>query len=174
MYTNGVSLQNIVDHVKKTLGITISRNTVHRTMNPPRKNSTISDRYKSLINARVPPKRNTKEKTTHADFHYTSAQVNLVNEMAFLCRTNTLAMSVDNKNKVEVGIPATSRRTNIRTFHLLDHAPNYFDHDFPNPNCKLVPAGYQILRHEVDVSPKQGAASSIAVIFVRTSWGGIN
>ena len=165
MYTNGVSLQNIVDHVYRTLGISISRNTVHRTMTPPRKSSNASVRYKGQINARVPPKRNTKEKITHRDFHYTSAQVNLVNEMAFLCQSNTLAMSVDNKNKVEVGIPATSRRTNIRTFHLVDQAPNYHDHDFPNPNSKLVPAGYQILRHELKRSrslspPKRNGGAS--------------
>ena len=149
MYTNGVTLENIVNHVKRTLGIALSRDTVHRTMNPPRKNTHASKRYKGLINARVPPKRNTKEKKTHPDFHYTSAQVNIVNEMAFLCKSNTLAMSVDNKNKVEVGIPATSRRTNIRTFHLVDQAPDYHDHDFPNPNSKLVPAGYEILTHKI-------------------------
>ena len=91
----------------------------------------------------------TPRKRRHADFHYTSTQVNLVNKMTYLCRSNTMAMSVDNKNKVKVGIPATSRHTNIRTFHLLDHASNYHDHDFPNPNSKLVPAGYQILRHEL-------------------------
>ena len=72
--------------------------------------------------------------------------------MASLCESNTLAMSVDNKNKVEVGIPATSRRTNIRTFHLLDQAPDYHDHDFPNPNSELVPAGYEILRHAMSRS----------------------
>jgi len=69
-------------------------------------------RYKSLINARVPPKRNNK----HKDFHFTSAQVSIVNEMATLCRWNTLTLSVDNKNKVDVEIPATGRRnktTNI-------------------------------------------------------------
>jgi len=37
MYTNGVSLQDIVNHVKKTLGITVTRNTIHRLMKPPRK-----------------------------------------------------------------------------------------------------------------------------------------
>ena len=149
MYTNGVTLKDIVNYVKITMGITISRHTVHRLMNAPRKKTCASKRYKGLINARVPPKRNTKEKTTHKDFHYTSSQINIVNEMAFACGENTLAMSVDNKNKVDVGIPATSRRTNIRTFHLVDQSPDYHDHDFLNPNAKLVPAGYQILRPEI-------------------------
>ena len=57
-----------------------------------------------------------------------------------------LALSVDNKNKVEVGIPATSRRSQIRTFYLRKDEPNNNDHDFPNANCKLVPAGYLILK----------------------------
>ena len=150
MYTNGVTLRDIVNHVKSTLGILVSRHTIHRLMQPPRRSTHASKLYKGLVNARVPPKRNTKEKAIHPDFHYTCSQVNLVQEMAHLCKENTLAMSVDNKNKVEVGIPATSRRTNIRTFHLVDHSPVYNDHDFPNPNSKLVPAGYQVLRHHIN------------------------
>ena len=145
MNTNGVTLKYIVSHIKSTLDITVSRHTVHRLMNPPRKKTCTSRLYKSLVNARVLPKRNTKEKKTHQDFHYTSAQVKFVNEMAL----NTLAMSVDNKNKVDVGIPATIRRTKIRTFHLVDQGPNFYDHDFPNPNSKLVHAGYEIFRHEI-------------------------
>ena len=145
MYTNGVSLRDIVKHVKDTLGIDLSKDTIHRLMQPPRKQTCASKNYKSLVNARVPLKRNSKEKKVHPHFQYTCSQVNLVNEMAHLCEKNTMCMSVDNKNKVEVAIPATSRRSKIRTFHLINQAPNYNDHDFPNPNCKLVPAGYQTL-----------------------------
>ena len=83
-----------------------------------KKNTIASKRYKGLINARIPSKRNNNEKITHEDFHFTCSQVNLVNEMAYLCKENTLSLSVDNKNKVEVGIPATSRRSQIRTFYL--------------------------------------------------------
>jgi len=149
MYSNGVTLKDIANHVYKSIGVSVSRHTIHRLMQPPRRKTTASKLYKGIVNARVPPKRNTKEKHNHPDFHYTCSQVNLVNQMAHLCEQNTLMMSVDNKNKVEVGIPATSRRTNIRTFHMVDQAPIYNDHDFPNPNAKLVPAGYQILRHSL-------------------------
>jgi len=103
------------------------------------------------VEAHVPPKCNTKE--THPDFHYKCSKVNIVNEMVELCREITLSVSVDNKNKVEVGIPATSRRTKIRTFHLIGQAPIYNNHDFPNPNSKLVPAGYHILKHPIKKSP---------------------
>ncbi|XP_057300481.1 uncharacterized protein LOC130632739 [Hydractinia symbiolongicarpus] len=86
MYTNGLSLNDIVMHVKKTLGITVSRHTIHRLMLPPRKKNTASKNYKCLIDARVPPKRNTKEKKTHDDFHFTCGQVRIVNEMGYLCK----------------------------------------------------------------------------------------
>lgn len=66
--------------------------------------------------------------------------------MSELCFKNTLRFSVDNKNKIDVGIPAVNRRSKLRTFHLTSDAPNYNDHDYPNPNCKLVPAGYQVLK----------------------------
>ena len=125
----------------------MSRKAVHYLLNPPRKGTMSSKRYKGFIQARVPPKRNTKEKKEHPDFHFTSAQVKLINELSYLCSDNTLTLSVDNKNKVEVGIPATSRRSQIRTFYLTEDSPNYNDHDFPHSNCKLVPAGYQILQH---------------------------
>ena len=75
MYTNGVTLQDICNHVKMRLGITISRNTVHRLMLPHRKNTTAGKRYKGLVNARVPPKKNSGEKKRHPDFHFTCAQV---------------------------------------------------------------------------------------------------
>ena len=149
MYNNGVTLQNIVDHVRQKLGISVSRNTIHRLMKAPRQNTIASKRFKGLINARVPPKRNTKEKQTHRHFHYTCAQINLVNEMAEMFRTGTVSMSVDNKNKVEVGNPATSRRSKIRTFHLMNSGINYHDHDFPYRNTKLTPAGYMNLRHKL-------------------------
>lgn len=152
MYMNGVSLKDIVKHVRQTLGIHIGRSTIHQLMVPPRKKTRNSVRYKSLINARVPPKKNNNAKCIHPDFHFTCAQVSLVNEMAFLCKENTLSMSVDNKNKVEVGIPATSRRSQIRSFYMVEDGINYNDHDFPHANSKLVPAGYQILRQKLSRS----------------------
>lgn len=50
MYNNGVTLQQIANHVKSTLGITISRHTVHRLMQPPRKKTIASKLYKCLVN----------------------------------------------------------------------------------------------------------------------------
>ena len=99
----------------------------------------------SFIDARVPPKRNSGEKLVHRDCHYTCSQVNLVNEMTCYSPHGTVYLSVDNKNKVAVGNPTTSRRANIRKFYLVPNAPNYNDHDFPHRKAKPVPAGYQLL-----------------------------
>ena len=143
-YTNGVTLKEIADHVMETCNIKISRDTVHRMMLPVRNGTINSKRFKSLIPARVPPKKNSGMCITHPDFHYTSSQISLVNQLAQLCHKDTVCLSVDNKNKVEVGIVAANRRCNIRKFYLEESAPNYNDHDFPYRNSKLVPAGYQL------------------------------
>ena len=116
-------------------------------MNPPVKTSIQAKPFKGLFDARVPPKRNESFKKVHPDFHYASSQISLVNQLGVLFDENTLSLSVDNKNKVEVGIPATSRRSKINKFYLKEFSPNYFDHDFPHVDAKLVPAGYQILKH---------------------------
>ena len=50
---------------------------------------------------------------------------------------------MENKNKVEIGNPATSRRSSILKIYLTKDAPNYNDHDFPYRNTKLTPTGYQ-------------------------------
>jgi len=149
MYTNGLTLQNMVDHVYQTIRVRTSRSTVSRLMKPRRRGTHNSKRFKCLIDARVPPKRNYGERFTHEDFHYTCSQVNILNEMAELYNHGTVRMSVDNKNKIDVGIPAVNRRNKIRTIHLSNSAPNYEDHDFPNHDCKLVPAGYMRLKGKV-------------------------
>ena len=146
MYINGVTLRDISKHVERTLNLTVSPDTIHRLMKPRRQGTITSKLFKSVIDARVPAKRNSGEKKIHEDFHYTSAQVGLLNEMATYCSQNTIRLSVDNKNKVEVGTPAVNRRSQIRTFHLIPDAPNYCDHDFPHRNSKLTPAGYQVLK----------------------------
>ena len=92
MYTNGVILKDITRHIKKTLGLTVDKYTVHGLMKPPRRKTSASKRFKNLINACVPPKRNNNEKQTHNDFHFTCSQVNLVNEMSSLCKENTVLL----------------------------------------------------------------------------------
>ena len=67
MYLNGVTLNDITRHIKKELGIEVSRHTIRRLLRPKR--TTTSKRFKSLINACVPPKNNSGEKRLHPHFH---------------------------------------------------------------------------------------------------------
>ena len=148
MYSNGVTIKDIKMHVKKSIGLSVSKDTIHRLLKPRRQGSITSKYFKSLVNARVPPKNNSGERRTHVDFHFTSAQINYLNQMATLFSNNTIKLSVNNKNKVEVSNPAVNRRIQLRTFHLIPDAPIYNDHDFPYRNSKLTPAGYQILKNK--------------------------
>ena len=110
MYTNGVSLTDICNHVYKTLNLKVGKDTLHRLLKPIRRGTTASRRFKSFIDACVLPKRNSGEKRIHRDYHYTCSQVHLVNEMTKYSPHGTVSFSVDNKNKGQVGNPATSRR----------------------------------------------------------------
>ena len=102
IYTNGVTLNNISTHVKNQLNLDVDENTIARLMEPPRKKTRSSKYYKSLIKARVPPKRNSKERREHNHFHYTSSQVKLVNGLAYLCKDNTLMMVLVFKNVTRI------------------------------------------------------------------------
>ena len=70
--------------------IEISKDTVHRLLLPRRRKTTASRRFKQLVPARVPPKKNSGEKKIHQDFHYTCSQVSLVNQLAQMCSDNTV------------------------------------------------------------------------------------
>ena len=103
-------------------------------MNPEWRGTHPSKRFKLLINACIPLKNNGGEKQVHSDFHYTCSQINIVNEMAILCSTGAVRLSVDNKNKINVGTLADDRRCKINIFRLVHDSLNYNDHDFPFKN----------------------------------------
>ena len=65
------------------------------------------------------PKRNDLVCKTHPDFHYTSAQVNIVGELAEMFSNEAIAVSVDDKNKVNVGTLAVSRHCSINNIPYL-------------------------------------------------------
>ena len=139
MYMNGITLAEIKRHVETKFGIKISRSTIHRVMRPRRHGTGASERFKSLLNACIPPKNNSGDRSIHPDFHYTCSQVNLVR---MICHSGTLQMSVDNKNRIDLGTLAVNRRCQINRFHLVPDAPIYNNHDFPYRNSRLTPAGY--------------------------------
>ena len=72
--------------------------------------------------------------------------MNVVGELAEMFSNETIAVSADDKNKVNVGMLAVSRHFSINNTFATDDQPNYPDHDFPYANAKLVPAGYLLLK----------------------------
>ena len=158
-YSHGVTLSAIRSHVLREIPSLkeISVHTIHRLLLPPNKNRKASKRYKGLVDAKRPPKRNDLVCKTHPDFHYTSAQVNIVGELAEMFSNETIAVSADDKNKVNVGTLAVSRHFSINNIFATDYQLNYPDHDFPYANAKLVPVGYLLLksrkRHSQSHSP---------------------
>ncbi|XP_071484830.1 uncharacterized protein [Diadema antillarum] len=112
-------------------------------MMPPNRGVRAAASYKSLIQARVPPKDNGRRK--HNDnSHFYAARVRYCLEMAAKLGSRALVYSADNKNKIRVGDDtlAVDRRITIRRFFPIKDSPSYLDHDFPIPGYSLTPAGY--------------------------------
>lgn len=76
--TAGVTLDEIRNHLLKAVPglkeVGISKHTIARLMEPPRKGTIAASRYKSLIKARVPGKKNAYHED-HIDQHYLFAGV---------------------------------------------------------------------------------------------------
>ena len=147
-YSHGITLSAIRSHVLRDIPSLkeISVHTIHCLLLPPNKNWKASKCYKSLVDAKRPPKRNDLACKTHSDFHYTSAQVNIVGELVEMFSDETIAISADDKNKVNVGTLAVSRHFSINNIFATDDQSNYPDHEFPYANAKLVPVGYLLLK----------------------------
>lgn len=144
-YSFGVSLANMQQQVKDDLGVTVSKHTIHRALLAPHLRWRTARLYKGYVNARVPPKSNCKTTKEHKDFRYTCVQVNLVNEFAACYSEEVLALSCDDKNKINIGTPAVSRYCKYQSFFDTQNLPDLPDHDFPLRNSKLTPSGYLVL-----------------------------
>ena len=71
--------------------------------------------------------------------------MNFVGQLAEVFLDETIAISADDKNKVNVGTFAFSRHFSIKIIFATNDHPNYPDHDFACTNAKIVPAGYLLL-----------------------------
>ena len=146
----GVTLKQIREHLfdcipgLKEKGICLD--SIHRLMLPPRRKTIRSSQFKGLVNARVPAKKNDATTNVHQDLRYSQCQVTYVNEL--FPQFHQLRLSCDDKNKVNVGTPAVSRYHQIATFFLRGSEPNFFDHDFPYANSKIIPSGYLIMSEQ--------------------------
>ena len=97
--SNGVSVPQIrravLQKVPKLKNI--SESTIRRTLLPPHQGRAASNRYKSLVNAKVPPKRNDHSATDSALSHYCRSQVKQVLDLAFMHEKEVVVASCDNK-----------------------------------------------------------------------------
>ena len=114
-------------------------------MKPPHEKHCNAKRFKGLVDAKVPPKRNDLNPKEHGDTHYCRASVSIAMQLGACYPEEVILMSSDNKMKISIGIPAVSRRVKIRRFFKTDDQPNFPDHDFPIRDSKIVPAGYKRL-----------------------------
>ena len=145
----GVSLESLRNHLLATVpGLKekgISRTTVHQLLLPPRQKSHNAARYHSIVQARVPGKRNEEASHEHQHVHHCAAQVNLCMEFAAEHYDEIMSFSCDDMNKINIGAMAVSRYHQIRRFFVAGDEPNYPDHDFPLKNNKIIPSGYLCL-----------------------------
>ena len=101
----------------------------------------------SLVSARVPKKKN-DFKSDHEDLHFCRVPAGYFFEAAEISKDDSLCLSADNKNKINVGTLAVSRDHQISKFFLLKDFPNYPDRDFPIPGNETTPSGYLFLQTE--------------------------
>ena len=151
----GVSLKNIRDHVLKVVpglrDVGIGRDSIHLLMKPPRKNTVRASRYKSLVDARVPRKRN-NYREENGNQHFLFARVLYREEFVAKFNKECVFLSCDDMNKIKMG-PATavSRYHQQFRFFMTDDSPDFADHDFPNPGYLITCSGYQILQQKESI-----------------------
>ena len=136
----GVSLESLRNHLLATIPELkekgISHTTVHQLLLPPRQKSYNAARYHSIVQARVPGKRNEEASHDHQHVHHCAVQVNLCMEFAAEHYDEIMSFSCDDMNKINIGAMAVSRYHQIRRFFVAGDEPNYPDHDFPLKNNK--------------------------------------
>ena len=142
-------LQSLRNHLLATVpGLKekeISRTTIHQLLLPPGQKSHNAARYHSIVQARVPGKRNEEAFHELQHVHQCAAQVNLCMEFAAEQYDEIMSFSCDDMNKIDTGAMAVSCYHQIRRFFLAGDEPNYPDHDFPLKNNKIIPSGYLCL-----------------------------
>ena len=146
----GVSVAEIRSHLLKNVpGLAesggISRDAIHQLTTAPRKNTNKASRYKGLIEARIPGKRN-QYREDSKNQHFLFSRVAYREELAVRFGEECKFYSADDMNKIRMG-PATavSRYHQINRFFMNSDSPNLKDHDFPNPGYLLCPSGYMSL-----------------------------
>ena len=148
----GVSLRDIREHlIKEIPGLRkhgISETSARYLFNPVNKRKFTEARYKSMIDAAVPCKDNSRRKE-NLDVHYLLSRIKLWREMAAYFSDEITIVSADSMNKILDGTLAVSRYHQIRKIFMSSDKPKYLDHDFLLP-YKTIPDGIMILSNNKD------------------------
>ena len=148
----GVTLREIQQHLYEKIPELkkhgLGKTTIAYLMALPHKGHRSSERYKSLVDARVPGKLNSYRED-HPDQHYLFARVQYRQESAQMFSDEVCVFSCDDMNKLKVGPPAVSHYHQISRFFPVEDEPNVPDHDFPNPGYLLISSGYMQLIEQV-------------------------
>ncbi|CAF4447715.1 unnamed protein product, partial [Didymodactylos carnosus] len=156
VHYNGVTTLQLRDHVRSTLRRayqrlqTIPSTACGRLLQAPATNVSASKYYKSIIDAKIPSKRNDMSCTLSNDAHFASSQVKYGYELAALYPQEINSLSCDNKCKIPVGSLAVSRHHQIRRFFPKEQQPNYSEHDFKD-GLYITPCKYLELRHNINL-----------------------
>ena len=146
----GVSIKVVREHLLKvTPGLEehgISDTTVRYLFKPVKKGTLTAERYKSVVDACVPKKDNSRHKD-NIDDHYLLSRIKLGRELAAYIPEEYTVISADSMNKIRYGTLTFSRYHQIRKIYLTDDTPKYLDHDFPL-QCKTIPDGLMILSNQ--------------------------
>ena len=137
--------KHLLDNIPGLKEAGISRQTIHNLMVAPRAKTINIKTYKSLLKARVPKKDNSGTFNEHPDRHLCASQVKGAVEFGVKFQDETLFLSSDNMNKVNVGVLAVSRYHQLQHFFPDNDLPVYPDHDFPPMNSKITLSGYLVL-----------------------------
>ncbi|XP_070555394.1 uncharacterized protein [Ptychodera flava] len=127
----------------------VSISTIGRWMVAPHKGVNAASLYTGAIDARIPTATNNRRKED-VNAHYYFCQVKYIMEFCSKFKDSTTVISCDNMNKVKVGVPAVSRYHQQGRFYPNNDAPDFEDHDFPNPGYLITPAGYMVLTPQID------------------------
>ena len=145
----GISLDGMRKHVMREIpGLAekgISRDAIHILFQPPRKNLTRYEWYKTLTDAKFPRKRN-QYREGSVNQHFLFASVSYREEFASKFVDEYALFSCDGMNKIKMGLsPAMSRYHQQHRLFTSNNPHNLGDHDFPIPGYMIVCSGYQSL-----------------------------
>ena len=147
-------MKDIRDHlIKEIPGLRehgIKETSVRYLFNAINKRTFTAARYKSVIDAAVPCKDNSRKKE-NLDAHYQLSRIKLRREMAAYFPDEITIVSGDSMNKIRYGTLAVSRYHQIRKIFMNSDKPKYLGYDFSLP-YKTIPDGIMIISNNKDDS----------------------